>query len=582
MNDYDPVGVLGNYLNESITQPNLPRFLLWNGRIKKIADERVLETFFFANKAEKIRKPFAIEDWKIEAFSPSPDIKIGLIPLLRVGSVWNGKGKEIRGFDKGFFQTYEFDITEPQSSSPVKFHTLPEYKSFQTAFSPPAAAAKSFVINYSNVVGVLNLKRGPIPFNFKRIIIPCFEVARFYFFNSTTLTRALLTPGSLDDSNNLLFVPNQNICPVEGSTIIDKPKIVLRIFNEADIPIISRIAFSKEARRVVSLIHRSVLDEKNPGYIESHFPFSLKTTLKVRGIAMQVSGERSFVVTELLSCTGHFPFEELDYTYDQPIIEGSGKGDKPGDWKPGTPKPGKPKMTDKPPTGLSGIFRVTKKNNKRFLRAPKDDQIKYFEPEKKLGEGGDPRQLYDPDEISDGESTKGDGKKRRPKLEVLNEDDKDALEKNRLDRFELFSSILKTLGELHYDTSVIQPYDEAPSSYPVHLDKFRSKTWCYVARETARGIAIARIENNGNYFYLFEHQQRHSEEKIGLRLIWKHPRESKSDQLEESEIEQILLTFASKYGGLGNLKNKYKVKSFRHIQNVNKLYNSIILTINSD
>jgi hypothetical protein len=422
--------------------------------------------------------------------------------------------------------------------------------------------------------GVKNGKK-----NISKLIIPCFEVARFYFFNSSTLTRTLLTPGSLDTNNNLLFVPDDNIDVAEGLSMVDKPKIKLRIFNKSDALTISRIAFSREARRSVSILQESILE--SGGHIASHFPFSSNTVLNARGIEFQSSGQSHLLVTELLSCSGHFPFKELAYTYDWPISENdpTGGSGNPDDKKPQKPRPKDPKMVEDNATSMGGIFRLTKEVSKKFPNAPRAKDIKYFEAEKKVTDIKKSSQICNPDGISDKEHTRYDGTKKRPKIEVTTEEQKEALEKNKLDRFRFFMDLLRWFNENGFETNVIEPFEENPSSYPTHLTKFKHKSWCYVSPGKARGIAIACLKHEAMHCYLFEHQPRNKREKIGIRVLWHKPYLTDSKEFEINDFETILFTFADTRGGLGSLRRYYQISSFRHINDIEKLCKNILAAI---
>lgn len=147
--------------------------------------------------------------------------------------------------------------------------------------------------------------------NERRIIIPCVELARFYFGSSSSLLTKLFLPPLRRES---LF----------SSASLDARSRRLRIdlaekmsgASAADIGRISMDPLAARAARIIgdSCLRASVAGQ--PAYPQARFPFEGKTKLIASGRWLSHGDRHSatFLVYNLRSCSHPFPFRSLQYT----------------------------------------------------------------------------------------------------------------------------------------------------------------------------------------------------------------------------------------------------------------------------
>jgi hypothetical protein len=604
-------GLLSLYLNESISNPEFPRLLSWVGKIEKELGEWVVETCFISAIKEKVPSPFSIKNFPLNRNKESyieSKIRLSIAPFLRAGTLWKS-GAEMSDHNHLQFKKLVVKIENPLSSNPIKFYTTSSFKTFRREYPfPNKAAASSFVISFNDLAAAS--EQSKFDKMVHNLVIPCFELARFYFFNSSTATRAVLTPGSLDPTSNKFFKPDDSIHPVSGSGMLECPRIIFRIPTKNDRLVSARIAFSSEARRAVSMIQKSILDGGSFGYIMSTFPFSTPTDLEVLGVEVldPVTSTRLFLVLEILSCTGQFPFAGLEYSYDWTITEPKkgppptnsepkDKNDNPKDGKkPGEPDidnndPPPPKNTS--PTYLGGKLHIGRLAGARFKSAPAENNLRYFKAE--VETGGDknpPPRNYKPKGYSEKENIGGKG--TVPKLETQTIDDPDLLTINQK-RFQRFNDICNGIAqdekmEVTFITDKFS--EETVSFYPISNAPYRYFTWCYrdVDRAIPREYSLAEVCYLGeSFFYIMEHSERSKDEKIGMWVIRKRSKNEVSgdgskfyDEITLAEWDAILTSIGKNHGKLAALKTKYEIFSLYHTQetSIEKIIPKIMKRVN--
>ncbi len=168
------------------------------------------------------------------------------------------------------------------------------------------------------------------------VVIPCIELVRFYFCTSDRMAQALFTGGLHDDKNELFdkkFITSVNEIE-EGKT----PHVTLELRTlESDAHVIGRIAYSQEAMKAARSVYNVIRVEKmNNKFINPtcSFPFSGKSDLRVCGKAIKALGKddefkdkKIFLVYNILTCSGSFPFKELDYNKKYSSEQGENKDD---------------------------------------------------------------------------------------------------------------------------------------------------------------------------------------------------------------------------------------------------------------
>ncbi len=177
--------------------------------------------------------------------------------------------------------------------------------------------------------------------DFDYIVIRALEIDRFYWFPSTRLMIALMK-GESNSYEDSLYIKNsalqKNIDGVIHHEIILNDKMHLR-----DHPYIARLAFDKNALFSANLIYKSILNAKNGFeqksdiHLDGTFPFKNETTLNVKAFTINIPTCKILVVTEILTCYGPWPFENLEYDratangISDPELEPNGIGDTPND-----------------------------------------------------------------------------------------------------------------------------------------------------------------------------------------------------------------------------------------------------------
>ena len=271
------------------------------------------------------------------------NIGVGQLPLLTIGSVWENSVKTNDAFGRVVTlsnilindrQTKIFNIRKSLSDTEMKF-IIPRSEW-------PVLSSNCVALEYNND-----------PYG---IIIPCAEIARFYYCRSTDLSLAAFNGAYKLDLNKI-------INPAETTLDSNPPSIHLRKwFANNDAWVIGRILLSPIAKQGVNYIHNSIQayrsnsnqqNTETPAPFKCNFPFVGTTTLKARVHETKApDGSVRYVVLELIQCSGAFPYSDLEVGRDNP-----GSGDKSADdldpESDGTEKPhwmrqGKPKALNIP------------------------------------------------------------------------------------------------------------------------------------------------------------------------------------------------------------------------------------------
>ena len=141
----------------------------------------------------------------------------------------------------------------------------------------------------------------------RQIIVPCWELANFYFGTSGTLLRRLVQPGVKTTD---LYTDKRENGYLDKCVYLQLTE-GLKCYAATDV---ARIAFSSEAQFAAIRISRSCLRASAAGipiYPHTNFPFTGLTRLVAAG--KWVANGSTFVVFNLRSCSHPFPFAELRY-----------------------------------------------------------------------------------------------------------------------------------------------------------------------------------------------------------------------------------------------------------------------------
>lgn len=265
-------------------------------------------------------------------------IGVGQLPLLRMGSLWrDGKLEMLRS---GVEQVFDLDIPSG----------LPNYY----IATDKVGLAGLVPFRAHRLMGYgKNTKCIVLPHNGDQagIIIPAVELIRFYYANSTRLSKAIFD-GDFVHSPSSIYDP-------EYTGLDGKLAVVCRRqdVSDDDCWTIARILNSQAAfdgaRRVSDSMMRDFANTQhaNP---ESAFPFSGKTRIKALCKKVGYAPTR-WLVLSLVSCSAPFPYEDLQVMADNDSRQADPETDLPDLAKMPIVRPGKGSGQESEPLQLQNV-----------------------------------------------------------------------------------------------------------------------------------------------------------------------------------------------------------------------------------
>lgn len=225
-------------------------------------------------------------------------VSIGLLTVLRVGDIW--KGGKLFSTSNHELETFPDILINRDSVSSIKAGARQDDADF---FLPLRQHPWHEAHTKSSCLVV------DLPNN-REIVIPCWELIRFYFGSSANLLNHLVRPGL--ESESLYKKMHHNT--LSGCMYLELADGIAK-GSAADI---ARIAGSLMAWRSAARISKSCLDSASRGlpiYPYTFFPFEGLTTLVAAGKWLTRNGRKkaTFVVFNLRSCSHPFPFKKLHY-----------------------------------------------------------------------------------------------------------------------------------------------------------------------------------------------------------------------------------------------------------------------------
>jgi len=137
------------------------------------------------------------------------------------------------------------------------------------------------------------------------LLIPCMEVTRFYFGTCGTLLNKLF--GGITEVRDVVQMVHTN---ASGSCEIRPTKGVVGIAA----PDIARIALDAAALHAANMLTKSGIRaaaNRELYYPRTLLPLRGTTNLTVRGQWIEHNKQRTFLASQIVSCTHPFPFKEL-------------------------------------------------------------------------------------------------------------------------------------------------------------------------------------------------------------------------------------------------------------------------------
>jgi hypothetical protein len=162
------------------------------------------------------------------------------------------------------------------------------------------------------------------PDGVSKLIIPCVELVRFHYANSSEMFREIFNGGA-NGTPNRIFNASRTIKPdnTGNNGYVQLSKFV----RDKDAPLVARMAFNPYALAEANHIYKSMLNSYANKDIRQHipearFPFTeTRVSLVVHGKVVKSGNERYFLVFWIERCSGSFPFQTFEYERDNSGIK---------------------------------------------------------------------------------------------------------------------------------------------------------------------------------------------------------------------------------------------------------------------
>ena len=260
--------------------------------------EPLLEVFIVPFKRGETTEEYLKQKSSYE-YSQTRKIKVGvsLLPFLHLGTFWRA----------GIHQTAALSerVVLRNLKNDAVATRIVNAKNFQ--------AKDELLDSFPSIEGCLETNFLEIDFPSKpkkKILIPCYEIIRFYFAGSSNLTRRIIT-GGIRTSPNALFDETQtnlDVATGHGNLIL-RGKLV-----GTDRHTVARLAFSEIANNAAWGVYSSIVKNfNNTGrrIAEASFPFVGNTNLQVCGKWFKEGDVWHLLVYFIESCSHPLPYKQL-------------------------------------------------------------------------------------------------------------------------------------------------------------------------------------------------------------------------------------------------------------------------------
>lgn len=490
-------------------------------------------------------------------------VGIGLLPILRVGSIW--KNRVMQPIAEYYYRKVVLqDLFMSQSDRIVSSSYMedglylinPRYykiSSDDQKHINSGVNSKCLVVKY-NKLGL------------DAVIIPMIELIRFYFASSSELSSVLFN-GMFAYDTTELYHPRLSYIDKRTNCYL----VMHRRFRESDAWTVARIMGSPIARKNAAMIHYSMLknspsagdvygshkrtdNHENQGRFPAiHAPFEGTTDLEVAGKYIKSLGNKwYFLVFHILKCSAPFPFNEVYLEVESPEIEQDPLGEEeiPG-WKRTIVKPAptdKPIVANRKPSRkiprLSiemDLNKFSYLENKELIIVSRATIIKQK-----------PSILIDENEIegfSTGLSDEGDG--TYTDINPLSVSSGKPEEKKKESKprgpamkanFDNMIEALIGLKKQGYNYKSIAVTNDAEQYKSEWLSVFpgnsfnRKYVWSYTnyRKEVRRFVLIAQVDYKGSIFYFMEGERRKHGDSYTMLMLYSGSYQTiKNEDLEE-------------------------------------------------
>lgn len=233
-------------------------------------------------------------------------VPIEYMVILRLGDVWH-QGEYVPSITPRYMQeTFKNLDVSPENTASV--------------FASATISPKQYILGYNihpyhqqaprTYCEQIMLPDGNI------VIVPHYVILQTYFAASSYVFRNLFQFG----------LELERIFNFDKSYITEDKHAYIHLkkwTHDSAAEQVARIAFDNAGRQAASMVSRNLALQKTNGIRsfapKTQFPFKGETDLKVQGKWCTISGSlKAFVVFEIFSCTGKFPFVNLEYFRDNP------------------------------------------------------------------------------------------------------------------------------------------------------------------------------------------------------------------------------------------------------------------------
>ncbi len=454
------------------------------------------------------------------------EVGVGQLPAIPIGSKWRN-GKRILNYkdiSRNEYVKREFNLhlsketmeiveTGKKADTQKKYYLIPP-PSYDFGKKQEALSAHCLCIKHNND-----------PYG---IIIPIIEIIRFYYAGSTELCRILFN-GRFHNNEDVLFDKKKSYLRDDRSYVLQLRKG----YNDDDAWVVARIAGDQTAlegaKQIYGSMKLNLMTEKET-YPKTMPPFTGNTKLKVWGKEIYSENKRRFLVLEIISCSGKFPYEKLTLFRDNPgrsSVTGTTESpeshngpvkneEKPGD---GT------RLSDsKEPDGSKKKYteylhhsRFKVLEGKEIIKPPNEGSDRYRRKEQPLPSDSIPVSSVSIQEIvSTGEPAHGEsevGPYSFVKTSVATEITISFRENRLSERLSNFREGVEALKHIEHERKVnIEYHHRAVIASNINKDLSffpdtgaGHATWTSTHRgKMPRQVAIYEVKLNGNEFYLFE------------------------------------------------------------------------------
>jgi hypothetical protein len=297
--------------------------VMWHGKVRRYNKTREGELDILLTPLKKGYKPSDIDfsnkliDYLDSKSSIIVPVGIGQINLYRIGSLWQTQtclGSLPYKTKQAYFTIDVKNLTYCQ----VNDRTFP-----YTSYSDPdntrhwrCISKYDYFIDPSFNATWLAIIKDSFGAEY---IIPTSEIARFYYMTSSKMAHAMTEGWQFLNSNDIWNSARSGI--VDDDTY----RIHLRKnFGIAEAPVIARMDACPIAKRQGNLIFHNLnqfgsgKNNDTAGELKCGFPFEGSTKLKFKGLPTKMGQTSRFLVYEILSCSGRFPFDRLTVDSDVP------------------------------------------------------------------------------------------------------------------------------------------------------------------------------------------------------------------------------------------------------------------------